>query len=701
MKKKACIVTYDQEAAIFYSEIIGKLFGKSIEIETRWVGEKQCFEKTGADLYIVTTCSFGGDVVAKSKFSNQKDVVIIERTICKESLDKLKSIEVGTKALVVNITQRMAIETIAHLTNLGINQIKFIPYDSENISYMPSYDIVITPGETRFINDCDKEVIDIGDRVLSENTIVEIALKLNLENYLEKENFKIYLDTLPRANYSLDHLFNKSISLESNFSILLEILEMGIIGVDEHNNIYAYNQKAQSITGINSKIAIGENANEYFQDIPFKECYETFEEINNKLIKINGVNIDISVRPVIRMGKYRGAFATLQKFSEVENKQHKIREQLLNRGHYAKYRFEDILGESSVIEKTRKLAKKMAKSSASIIVTGESGTGKELFANAIHNESLRHKHPFVAINCGAIPDNLLESELFGYEEGAFTGAKKGGKIGLFEFAHNGTLFLDEIEAMTPMLQIKLLRVLQEKEVMRLGGDKIIKVDVRVVAATNEKILELVAKGEFRKDLYYRLCTLPIELPPLRDRGEDIFLLIDKSKKEFGGKFKLSQEVIELFKKHKWEGNIRELRNYVEYFCYIGDEVIKKEDLPSSFKEEIYSEYSIENIYKKSTKSMMIENTIENELRKVAGAKIDKYVYVLKSIDKFCKEDKTIGRKTISDNSKEIGINLSEQEVRTIFTKLEGINLITISKGRRGTKITENGMDLIENIRGTS
>lgn len=689
MKKKACIVTYDREASMFYAQIINNLFGEVIDIETRWVGEKQCFEKTGADLYIVTTCSFGGDTLKKARFLEEEDVVIIERTISNDSLDKLKSIEPGTTALVVNITQRMAIETIAHLANLGINQIKFIPYDPENIEYMPNYDIVITPGETRCTNCLNKEVIDIGSRVLSKNTIVEIALKLGLGDYLEKDNFKNYLKTLPRTSYSLDHLFNKSISLESNFSILLEILEMGIIGVDKNNKIYAHNKKAQSITGKDSKMVMGKYAKEYFLEIPFEECRETLEEINNKLVKINNVDIEVSVRPVIRMGVYMGAFATLQRFSEVENKQHKMREQLLKRGHYAKYTFDDILGQSPIIERTKSLAKKMATSNASIIITGESGTGKELFASAIHNESLRCQNPFVAVNCGAIPDNLLESELFGYEEGAFTGAKKGGKIGLFEFAHKGTLFLDEIEAMTPMLQIKLLRVLQEREVMRLGGDKLIKVDVRIIAATNERIMELVSKGEFRKDLYYRLCTLPLELPPLRNRGDDILLLVEHAKKEFGGEFRLSSEVVELFKMHRWDGNIRELKNYVEYLSYIGDEVITKEDLPSSFKEETYEEIEKEVVVSK------IQSNYDDELKAIAGNRIELFKFVLKTIYEFQVQNRGIGRKVISEKSEEYGLNLSEQEVRTILIKLESIGLIYVSKGRGGTKLLPKGVELVE------
>src|SRR5690606_31795881 len=175
---------------------------------------------------------------------------------------------------------------------------------------------------------------------------------------------------------------------------------------------------------------------------------------------------------------------------------------------------------------------RMAKSNSSILITGETGTGKELFAQAIHNYSPRRDNPFVAINCGAIPESLLESELFGYEEGAFTGAKKGGKPGLFEIADRGTLFLDEITEMPMSLQVKLLRVLKEKEVVRIDGDRIINVDVKIIAATNGNIKERVDMGEFRKDLYYRLNVLPLYIPPLRERKEDILFLTDKIKKEF-------------------------------------------------------------------------------------------------------------------------------------------------------------------------
>lgn len=230
---------------------------------------------------------------------------------------------------------------------------------------------------------------------------------------------------------------------------------------------------------------------------------------------------------------------------------------------------DDIIGESNRIMLVKKNALKASKSTSTILITGESGTGKEMFARAIHFHSDRGDKPFITINCAAIPEELLESELFGYEEGAFTGAKKGGKLGMFERANNGTVFLDEIGDMSIHLQAKLLRVLQEKEIQKVGGKSGVMVDVRIISATNKNLVELVEKGMFREDLYYRLNVLPIVLPSLRERKEDIPLLVkyminmysEKLDKKVTG---VSDEVMEMFMNHSWPGNIRELQNVIEF-----------------------------------------------------------------------------------------------------------------------------------------
>lgn len=238
--------------------------------------------------------------------------------------------------------------------------------------------------------------------------------------------------------------------------------------------------------------------------------------------------------------------------------------------------FDDIIGESERMKEAKALALKVASSGSTVLILGESGTGKELFARAIHQASPRNRNPFVAVNCAAIPDHLLESELFGYEEGAFTGAKRGGKPGKFQLANNGTLFLDEIGDMPLHLQGKLLRALQEKRIDRLGSDKPIEIDVRVIAATHRDLEERVIEGSFRQDLFYRLNVIPIMVPSLRQRRADIELttnyMIDKWCTKLGKlKPKVSVDFMNMLMAHHWPGNVRELENAIEYAVNVCDE----------------------------------------------------------------------------------------------------------------------------------
>lgn len=239
-----------------------------------------------------------------------------------------------------------------------------------------------------------------------------------------------------------------------------------------------------------------------------------------------------------------------------------------NKSTGAFFTFENIIGESEEIKSIISNCKLISDSPSTVLIEGESGTGKEVLAQAIHNYSIRKENRFIAINCGAIPKNIIESELFGYEEGAFTGGKKGGNLGKIELAHKGTLFLDEIGDMPYDMQIKLLRVLQEGRITRVGGDFEIPVDMRVIVATNKNLREEVKKGRFREDLYYRLCVIPIRLPSLRERKKDIGELIDyflemKSIKLNKNIRKLDKELLNKLLEHTWPGNIRELENTIE------------------------------------------------------------------------------------------------------------------------------------------
>ena len=254
-----------------------------------------------------------------------------------------------------------------------------------------------------------------------------------------------------------------------------------------------------------------------------------------------------------------------------------------------KYQFEELVGKSPKMQQVFDLIKTVAKSNATVLILGETGTGKELVARAVHAESLRHKGPFVSLNCAALPESLLESELFGHEKGSFTGAIAQ-KKGKFELANNGTIFLDEIGDISPNVQVHLLRVLQEKELSRVGGNEIVKVDVRVVTSTNRDLKKRVEEGKFREDLFYRLNVVPIYVPPLRERPDDIPILARYFLKKFNTENNknirdFSPEVLEYFMKHPWTGNVRELENAIEYSVVLcRNEIIKPEHLPPLLKD---------------------------------------------------------------------------------------------------------------------
>ncbi|HKM00850.1 MAG TPA: sigma 54-interacting transcriptional regulator, partial [Sedimentibacter sp.] len=323
----------------------------------------------------------------------------------------------------------------------------------------------------------------------------------------------------------------------------------------------------------------------------------TKKSVENTKLKIrpSGKTVVAQAAPIIVNGAMKGSVAVLHDISGIKDLTDKLEEaeKKLRELTY-KYKPEDIIGESDSIKEVKKLIEKAAKVPATVLLRGESGTGKELFANSIHAQSSRSNNSFVRVNCAALSDSLLESELFGYEEGSFTGALKGGKKGLFEEADKGTIFLDEISEISLNTQAKLLRVLQEKEIMRVGSNKNIPIDARVIAATNADLVKSVKEGKFREDLFYRLSILPINIPPLRDRKEDIPLLtkrfIVKFNDEYGRNIAdISNDALKKLMAHDWPGNVRELENIIGrsiIYMNMNEKVIEKIHLPQLYTSQV-------------------------------------------------------------------------------------------------------------------
>jgi len=295
-----------------------------------------------------------------------------------------------------------------------------------------------------------------------------------------------------------------------------------------------------------------------------------------------GESVERSIETLMILGTLIGMFFKLSERMELERQEWEEEKKILKEELRKTYNIHGIVGQSDAILSLVEVIKKVAATDSTVLITGESGTGKSMIAKAIHFLSGRKDGPFITINCTAIPETLLEAELFGYERGAFTGAHAP-KKGKFELANGGTVFLDEIGDMPLSLQAKLLRVLQDKEIERLGSEKVIKVDLRVIAATNRDIHTLVKEGKFREDLYYRLNVVPIHVPPLRERKEDIPLLIEHFLRTYNSKYgknvRLSPEAVEILIEYSWPGNIRELENTVERLVVMNDGTVKSTDLP--------------------------------------------------------------------------------------------------------------------------
>ncbi|MDD4726963.1 MAG: sigma 54-interacting transcriptional regulator [Tissierellia bacterium] len=435
------------------------------------------------------------------------------------------------------------------------------------------------------------EKATLGYPILDGDQLIGVIGLIAFESNQKQELFDKYdslLDFLSNLSDLLvtsikEKAYIKKLKVQDELiNLTIDNLDSGIIYTDIDNKILFLN----SVTVDKIKLAQGKIIGKDMADYLPLSVVNIRPNIRKEVkLDINGhkESFIFSRIPILVENNITGNLYTIHDSSKIIHDAYNIMNVNLN------IDFNSIIGESKEINEVKELAKNVARSKSTIMIRGESGTGKELFARAIHNESPRRNEPFIAINCASIPENLLESELFGYEEGAFTGASKSGKIGKFELANNGTLFLDEIGDLPLHLQPKLLRVLQEESFTKLGGKDLISVNFRLITATNQNLEEMVEKGQYRDDLYYRLSVIPIEIPPLKDRGEDINILSKYGLQKYMQKLNksnivFSDEVKDIFRSYSWPGNIRELENCIEYLVNtIKGNVIMKSDLPKNLQ----------------------------------------------------------------------------------------------------------------------
>jgi transcriptional regulator with PAS, ATPase and Fis domain len=412
------------------------------------------------------------------------------------------------------------------------------------------------------------------DLVIGGPTAATMAKEFNINSMQLMYREQALLDALEKTREVL-FLMDKELREYERLKVIIDVIPDGILETDAQGVIETCNRKALEMLHMSHDQVLGRNIVDFLGDPGWEAVYRDGASQADMIFTYRKSKYFSTRQPIMEGGRVIGSVGTLQRASKIQDMESKYRSQQ-TRGWVAFHAFDDIVAESSLMLEIVERAKIYTQCDMTVLLEGETGTGKEIFAQSIHNASERRRGPFVAINCAALTETLLESELMGYDEGAFTGARKGGKAGLFEQAHQGTIFLDEINHLPPPLQAKLLRVIQEKAVRHVGGDAVIPVDVRIIAATNENLKDKIAVRAFRSDLYYRINVLNILLPSLRERREDIPLLM----RHFASRMEQDKEALSrrvqamhiLVAGYEWPGNIRELRNFVERYMILSGRV---------------------------------------------------------------------------------------------------------------------------------
>lgn len=673
MKKTLVIAAVNIEIIETYMSQLKSIFADLVEIKGYLLGRED--QKIKGDLIVV---SMQSTMRIAEIYREDPDVPILwlHTTFAKKSIKCLKLITKGKRVLLVSKFWFYVVESINLLKEMGINHIEMIPYYPEiEGAKFENVDTIVEMGldieKPKYI----KNVIDLGWRVINPTCIEKIVTELEFNNKQLLSRIEEYKNkTVP---IDTDRFIKAGFDSEtcSKINAVINALDQGILLVDPKNKIIAYNQYLCNLLNIPSKRFLKKDVceNKILNEI-------VIHARKNNLHKSVYYNHKLNKRFLVSR---KDMVFQYQKYNDViilDEIKDNVKSSVTSPTHLnAKYSFSQIIGESHQLKETIELAIKYSKIDSPILIVGGTGTGKELFAHSIHNESNRRDRPFLAINCASMPSQLLESELFGYESGSFTGALKKGKQGLFELADGGTIFLDEIGDAKLDFQVKLLRVLQEREITRIGGTIRIPVDVRIIAATNKDIRKIKKEGLFRKDLFYRLSAMILNIPDLNARKNDIPLLSRFFLNNIGASEKIIHEDLRNFLiSYQWEGNVRELKNCIEYLGYFGNSALTIADLPKFYKN---NQRILENSY------------FDNDLIKDMSKKELEVVIQILEILEYEKS----GRNKILALIKNSGKEIKEYKIRKMLEMLSDNNFIESVKGRRGSKITGKGKSFLEFI----
>lgn len=620
---------------------------------------------------VVLTTTRDKAIEVKAWVDDARKIISVNRTIRTTEIYRICSIPANARVLVVNDNHETTVDFMTLLYKLGIDHLDMIPFDP-NLDY-PDVHIAVTPGERVHVPKHIGTVIDTGHRYIDISTFIQIIDMVGLTDAeIHRRLFRYSDDLVPLEsgiNSQYRQLYTRSLELDS----IINVSHEGILLVNTAGIISLHNRALTVMLETEPDI-VGSPLEAKIQE-PLRSLLRQ-ERVDNELVNYRDHTLVVTGRGMEHFGQKSGTYYNFQDITYIKQLEQNLSRKLLGVGFLTQYTFDDVLTESPSIRKCIQLATQFAASELPIFIRGESGTGKELFAHSIHSVSDRRGRPFVAFNCAAVPESLVESELFGYEPGAFTGALKSGKPGLFEQANNGTIFLDEIGDMPYVLQSKILRVLQERQVMRIGSQKLVPVNIRVISATNQDIEQKIRQGLFREDLYYRLNVLPLRIPPLRERPQDIlYLFAEFQRTSNHAVLPVSDDARAVLLAHSWPGNVRELWNVAAYASFLAVDRIGVESLP---------EYLSASLHDFGPLAARIE---------AEGQGGDR-IAVLRAIAGQPSAGGGLGRASIQRLLEGQGRAVTEARIRGIMALLQDEALIESAAGRGGTRLTSTGAAFI-------
>lgn len=698
--KRVLLVTGSDNTASVLSSQVSELTEGRAELRTLWIDgtDRSALEQAlreadqeGAVL-LVSSAIVRSELVAMGILDPQHPCIVGSRTIDPDRLDAIVELAPGTKALFVNDRLETAEDCINSLKFLGLGNIDLQPWYPGRPPPDPECRIALVAGETSLVPPGIQEVIDIGVRIFDMGTLAELGEVLGLPARELGRFSQRYLSKIVSLAQRLARSDELSRQNARHLASVIESLRHGILVYDDKEHVSICNEEARALLAIRQGRILGASIGSLLKNpelLAFLRRRGGEEE--TALVTAAG---SIVIKR-FELGDGRHCVATIRSADEPQPEEARLGREYLRRGHIAKYTFSDIKGESEVIRRAVRIAERLAATDISILIYGESGTGKELFASAIHAASERRQGPFLAVDLGSLSDDLIESELFGYEEGAFTGAKKGGKAGLFELADGGTIFLDEIANISPKVQQRLLRVLQEKEIMRVGSAEIRHVDVRVIAATNEDLYARASRGQFREDLYFRLKMGFLRIPPLRERRSDIPLLIKWFLQVDGCcDIEVDEHLMRALVDRPWHGNVRELRNTITYLLAVrSGSRLSLEELPDPEYFEALSEL---DQHERGTQGLPTAHSAPARAAANAGLsaldEIDRLI--LRSIAERRARGMPAGRESIAAWLVEKGVAASPGMVRGRCERLETMGLLQLRRGRLGAELSAAALGLI-------